>query len=131
MTNTAMTAPAPAQVGGMSEDQKTSQAALRAQEVQALAEFARYIISEYCWGYSSEPDGGDVQDVAERLGLIEPHIATAEDAAEHTDFEPGDTIYKFATWLNQPRGLSAGEAPSAETVNSSSQAIASDDEGDV
>jgi len=78
--------------------------ALRAQEVEALAKFARSIIADYCWGYSTEPDGGDVQELAERLGLIEPHIATAEDAEGQADFGPGDTIYKFSGWL-QPEPL--------------------------
>jgi len=42
-----------------------------------------------------------------------------------------DAWNAYAIKRNQPRGLSAGEAPSAETVNSNSQAIASGDEGDV
>lgn len=93
---------------------------------EALREFARSIIADYCWGYSREPDGGDVQELAEKLGLIVPHIATAEDAEDQCEFEPGDTIYKFADWLNQPRGPSearlrhdsAAEPPiSGEGVN--------------
>jgi hypothetical protein len=88
-----------------------------ADEVKALREFARDIIADYCWGYSREPDGGDVQELAEKLGLIVPHIATAEDAEDQCEFEPGDTIYKFADWLNEPRGLSAGAAPVAQAVN--------------
>jgi hypothetical protein len=87
--------------------------ALRAQEVDALVQFARYVISEYCWGYSSEPDGGDLQDVAERLGLIEPHIATAEDAEGELDFGPGDQIYKFAGWLH-PLPFPTPEAPESK-----------------
>lgn len=68
---------------------------------EALREFARRMIADYCWDYSTEPDGGEVQDVAERLGLIEPHVATEADCKENLDFELGDTIYKFADWLNE------------------------------
>jgi hypothetical protein len=91
-----------------------------ADEVKVLREFARDIIADYCWGYSREPDGGDVQELAEKLGLIVPHIATAEDAEDQAEFEPGDTIYKFADWLVEPRGLSAAEEPVAQAVNSQS-----------
>jgi hypothetical protein len=70
-------------------------------EETALREFARTIIADYCWGYTREPDGGDVQELAEKLGLIVPHIATAEEAATNDDFETGDTIYKFAEWLEK------------------------------
>jgi len=53
-----------------------------------LKEFARSIIS------ISDPDGGDVQELAIKSGLIEIHIATAEDVDdEFDDFEPGDEIY--------------------------------------
>jgi hypothetical protein len=63
----------------------------------ALMDFARKIIADYCWGSYSDPDGGDVQDLAERLGIIVPTIATEEDAT--ADIEPGDKIYKFAEWM--------------------------------
>lgn len=75
--------------------------------VERLAKFAREIISDYCWGHSTESDGGSVQDLAEGLGLIEPHVATAEDAKGEVDFEPGDTIYKFAEWLTTPAPASS------------------------
>ena len=70
-------------------------------EETALREFARSIIADYCWGYSREPDGGDVQELAEKLGLIVPHVATAEDAEGQAEFDPGDTIYRFAEWLKE------------------------------
>jgi hypothetical protein len=103
---------------GVTASEHGSSPALRAQE-EVLRDFCRKVIQEYCWGYSSnEADGGDIQDMAEKLGLIVPAIATAEDA-EHMDcVDAGDTIYRFADWLNEPRGLSAAEGSSKpEGVN--------------
>jgi hypothetical protein len=40
-------------------------------------------------------DGGAAQETLEKLGLIEKHVATEEDAAGH-DFEPGDVIFKLS-----------------------------------
>ncbi len=82
----------------------------------ALREFARTIIEECVWGYVSEPDGGDVQELAETLGLIVPHIATAEDAEGQAEFDPGDTIYRFAEWLNTRAQRKASDV--SEPVNS-------------
>lgn len=52
---------------------------------------------------------------------------------QHTGHSWVCRIHKRAVeiYRNQPRGLSAGEAPSAGTVNSNPQASASGDEGDV
>ena len=70
-------------------------------ENQRLKEFARSVIRVECWGYDT-PDGGDIQDIAIRLNLIEPHTATEADVNEFTDYEVGDTIYKFADILAAP-----------------------------
>ena len=71
-------------------------------ENKRLAEFAREIILEYCWNLSN-PEGGSIQDLAEKLNLIEPHIATAEDVDDDfSDFGIGDTIYKFTPILQKP-----------------------------
>ena len=68
-------------------------------ETEKLKEFARVIIREYCWNFG-EPDGCTIQDLAENLGLIEPHIATEKDVdAESDDYEVGDTIFKFTDIL--------------------------------
>jgi len=64
----------------------------------ALKNFARYIIGRYClrWGVL---DSGEIQKLAKKLGLVEPHIATNVDP-EHDDYEVGDTIgYRFAPIL--------------------------------
>ncbi len=89
----------------------------REDHIEAMREFCQRIIKEYCWGYG-EPNGGDIQDVADELGLIVPTTATAKDA-EHMEYtDPGDTIYRFVDWLDEPRGLSAGELPPrSEAVN--------------
>ncbi len=60
-----------------------------------LKEFARKTIMGYCWEMG-DPDGGDIQELAEKCGLIEPHIATAEEVDdEWSDYEVGDTIFKL------------------------------------
>ena len=67
-------------------------------EAEKLKEFARYIIERECWSIY-DLDGGDIQDLAEKLGLIEPHIATEEDVDDSTDYEVGDTIFRFTEAL--------------------------------
>lgn len=68
------------------------------EKLKILKEFARKIIGDYCWNLA-DPDGGDIQDIAEKLGLIAPKIATEEDVHEESDFEIGDMIYKFTDIL--------------------------------
>ena len=70
-------------------------------ENKPLKEFARRIIEDYCWTIANPPDGGSIQDFAEKLGLIEAHPATADDAIDFPDFEVGDTIYKFSEILKE------------------------------
>ena len=66
-----------------------------------LIKFARKIISQECWGITL--DGCEIQDFAESLGLIAPHIATEADVGEEDDFEVGDRIYKFTEKLKTER----------------------------
>jgi hypothetical protein len=68
-------------------------------ERSILIAFAREVIRVECWGYPAEIDGGDVQDVAAQLGLIEATTATEEDAATMDDVCAGDRIYRFSPWL--------------------------------
>ena len=71
-------------------------------ENELLKEFAHSVIKQQCWGYDSI-DGFDVQDLAERLDLIQTHIATEADVdPEHDDYEVGDIIYKFTDILAAP-----------------------------
>jgi hypothetical protein len=67
-------------------------------EKERLKEFARHVIRVECWSIF-EQDGGDIQELAEKLGLIKPHIATAEDVDDESDFDVGDTIHKFSDLL--------------------------------
>ncbi len=64
----------------------------------ALKEFARHVIRIECWSLECQ-DGGDLQDLAEKLGLIKQHTATKADIDEESDIEVGDIIYKFADIL--------------------------------
>ena len=79
-------------------DKQAEQIAELQAEIKRLKEFARAVIREECWGYDSL-DGGEVQDLAERLGLIEKHLATEADVSEFDDFEVGDFIFKFTDIL--------------------------------
>ena len=68
---------------------------------EKLKAFARHIIECECWDLC-EPDGGDTQDLAEKLGLIEPHVATEQDVDEEFSmFDVGDTIYRFSPILEE------------------------------
>jgi hypothetical protein len=67
-----------------------------------LKEFARDIITDECWdlGGSQSRDGVDVQDWAEKLGLIVKGKATAEQAeASNGLCEEGDDWYTFSDIL--------------------------------
>ena len=59
-----------------------------------------------CWNLPPEVDGGDVQEVAEKMGIIVPVKATQQQAddlnEEHgIDLEAGDTIYQWADWMKE------------------------------
>lgn len=68
------------------------------EERERLKEFARHVIRQECWSIFPQ-DGGELQDLAEKLGLIVKHIATEDDIDEDSDYEVGDTIYQFAQAL--------------------------------
>lgn len=67
------------------------------QNCTRLKEFARQVIKEQCWGY--EMDGLEIKDLAEKLELIAKHTATEDDVEDESDYEVGDTIYKFTEIL--------------------------------
>ena len=69
-------------------------------ELERLKDFARRVIRQECWSLF-EQDGGDIQEWAEKLGLIVPHIATVEDVDEERDYGVGDKIYKFSDRLKE------------------------------
>ncbi len=69
-------------------------------ENKRLKEFARHIIRQYCWDML-EPDGGDIQEWAEKLGLLVPHAATKDDIDDESDYGVGDTIFKFSELLQE------------------------------
>ena len=67
-------------------------------ENKRLKKFARYVIKQECWSLCGL-DGGDIQELAEKLGLIEPHIATEKDIDDDVDYEVGDKIFRFSAAL--------------------------------
>ena len=71
---------------------------------EKLIKFAREFIKTECWGYAPEIDGSDVQEVAEKMGLIEEYPATQQDCIDFSEgeFEVGDPIYKFTDLLKEP-----------------------------
>ena len=70
-------------------------------EIEKLKEFARKVIQDVCWDMYVL-DAGDVQEFAEKLGLIKPTTVTEED--NYPDFEVGDIIYKFSEILKEGEG---------------------------
>ena len=67
-------------------------------ENKRLKEFARKVIRAECWGYVPL-DGFEIQELAEKSGLIQEHVATESDVDEESDFEVGDIIYKFTDFM--------------------------------
>lgn len=71
-------------------------------EIRRLKEFARYVIETECWSIH-DLDGGNVQELAEKLGLIVWHTATNGDVDEDRDVEVGDSLYMFSELLKGQR----------------------------
>ena len=78
---------------------KPSYAELQA-DLDRLQEFARYVIRQECWSLS-DLDGGDIQELAEKLNLIEPRIATENDVDDESDFDAGDRMFVFSDTLKE------------------------------
>lgn len=76
----------------------TAQLATAKEENDRLKEFARPVIKHHCWNIF-DMDGADIQELAEKLELIVPHMATEEDIDDESDFEVGDPIFKFSETL--------------------------------
>lgn len=73
------------------------------QDIENMKEFIRDVISEVCWGFNIS-DGGNIQELAEKYGFIYETKATQDDVSEESDFEVGDTIYKFTDLLSPEEG---------------------------
>jgi len=67
----------------------------------ALKKFARHVIQVECWATEDYVDGGDVQEMAEKLGFISPHIVKPGDDVDRSLFEDGDTFYRFTDMLKE------------------------------
>lgn len=68
------------------------------QELVPLKEFARKVIKLYCWSIE-DSDPLDLQELAEKLGLIVPTIATEDMVDDESDFEVGDAIFTYSDIL--------------------------------
>jgi len=68
-------------------------------QLALLKDFARKVIISEPWGNGAE--AFDIQDIAEKLGLIILTTATEEYVSEYTNFEVGDSIYKFSDILKE------------------------------
>ena len=77
-------------------------------ELAVLKQFAREFICAECWD-CGEPDGGTVQDMAERLGLICESAATEADCKDYSDFEVGDPFYRFTAILKDESEATDGK----------------------
>ncbi len=69
------------------------------EENKRLREFARFVIRQECWSIF-EQDGLEIQDLAEKLGLIVPHIVAVDDDYD-IDNAVGDTIFIFSDTLEE------------------------------
>jgi hypothetical protein len=82
----------------MGEIEKVATSSAEAQaENDKLKAFARIVIEWALDGHDIE--ALDLQDVAQRNGLLVPHEATEDDVAAGIDCEVGDEIYRFADWM--------------------------------
>ncbi len=68
-------------------------------ENERLKEFARPVIHQECWSIF-EQDGYDLEMLAEKLGLIVPHVVKVDDDYD-IDNEVGDKIFIFSDILKE------------------------------
>lgn len=73
-------------------DLKDQQSTILKLENESLRKFASYVLQSYCWDNCAEPDGGEIQDKAESLGLIELRPISPEDSID------GETEHYFTKW---------------------------------
>jgi hypothetical protein len=82
---------------------------------EALRQFALEVIKARCWFSDDSLDGGDLQDLAEKLGLIEPYVVSAEDHEEGRwgDYDVGDIIFVPSPSLaaSQPKAGDVSQVP--------------------
>ena len=60
---------------------------------ERLKKFAEYVLQSYAWDDCAEPDGGNIQDKAEELRLIELRPISEEDSID------GETEHYFPIWF--------------------------------
>jgi len=66
---------------------------------EQLQAFAKAVIRQ-SWEFSI--DSGDIQELAEKHGLIVPEVYDRAKHGEHEDAVPGeDTIYVFSDWMKK------------------------------
>jgi hypothetical protein len=70
-------------------------------ELKRLRKFVDFILQESAWE-GCDVDGGDAQDKAEELGLIELRPIKEEDSID------GEKEHYFTTWTPRPKGQANG-----------------------
>lgn len=73
-------------------------------QLHPLKEFVHKVIQAECWG-DVPLDGFEIQELAEKLGLIESRFATEEDETEFSDFVAGDKIFTYSDILKEKRNV--------------------------
>lgn len=74
-------------------------------ENERLKKFARPVIEQECWSIFDQ-DGGDIEEWAEKSGLIIRHTVTEKDIVVHItdeeyDYDVGDTLFVFSDVLKE------------------------------
>lgn len=68
-----------------------------ADQIEKLLAFAKEVIRG---SWEGNLDGGDIQEMAEKHGLLQPEIYDLDKHGDHEDAVPGeDTIYVFPDWM--------------------------------
>jgi len=71
---------------------------MAADQIEKLLAFAKEVIRGSWEG--SNLDGGDIQEMAEKHGLLQPEIYDLDKHGDHEDAVPGeDTIHVFVKWM--------------------------------
>jgi len=75
------------------------------EQLKRLKEFAHKLIENECWGFNN-PDGADIEELAEKLQLVYLDKVTAEDVKDENNYFSADdigtmAIYRFADWMEE------------------------------
>ena len=89
----------------------------RVRELEGYRQFAELVVTKFLWDCMGDVDHFDLQEMAEKYKIIEPHKATVLDVDEESDFGVGDTIYRLSTAMAPASPTTGEKEPVVPTIS--------------